>query len=58
MERLHRSCRRRGWLNPLLRYAGFEPRASGIAYMLPHVDEFVPMHNHESLRGLAATLAR
>lgn len=58
MGRLHRSCRRLVWLNPLLRYEGFEPRASGIASMLPHVDEFVPMHNLESLRGLAASLAR
>lgn len=58
MDRLHRSCRRLVWLNPLLRYAGFEPRASGIASMLPHVDEFVPMHNLESLRALAASLAR
>ncbi|HXS51929.1 MAG TPA: VWA domain-containing protein [Usitatibacter sp.] len=58
MDRLHRSCRRLVWLNPLLRYAGFEPRASGIASMLPHVDEFVPMHNLDSLRALAASLAR
>ena len=58
MDRLHRSCRRLVWLNPLLRYAGFEPRASGIASMLPHVDEFIPMHNLESLRALAASLAR
>jgi uncharacterized protein with von Willebrand factor type A (vWA) domain len=58
MDRLHRSCRRLVWLNPLLRYEGFEPRASGIASMLPHVDEFIPMHNLESLRALAALLAR
>jgi uncharacterized protein with von Willebrand factor type A (vWA) domain len=58
MDRLHRSCRRLVWLNPLLRYDGFEPRASGIAAMLPHVDRFLPMHNLESLRGLAASLAR
>ncbi len=58
MDRLHRSCRRLVWLNPLLRYAGFEPRASGIASMLPHVDEFIPMHNLETLRGLAASIAR
>jgi uncharacterized protein with von Willebrand factor type A (vWA) domain len=58
MERLHRSSRRLAWLNPLLRFEGFEPRASGIASMLPHVDELVPMHNLESLRGLAASLAR
>jgi uncharacterized protein with von Willebrand factor type A (vWA) domain len=58
MDRLHRSCRRLVWLNPLLRYEGFEPRATGIASMLPHVDEFIPMHNLESLRTLAASLAR
>ncbi|HSN19824.1 MAG TPA: VWA domain-containing protein [Usitatibacter sp.] len=58
MDRLHRSCRRLVWLNPLLRYEGFEPRASGIASMLPHVDRFIPMHNLESLRGLGASLAR
>jgi uncharacterized protein len=58
MRRLHRSCRRLVWLNPLLRYEGFEPRASGIAAMLPHVDAFIPMHNLETLGGLAAALAR
>jgi uncharacterized protein with von Willebrand factor type A (vWA) domain len=58
MDRLHRSCRRLVWLNPLLRYEGFEPRATGIASMLPHVDEFIPMHNLDSLRALAASLAR
>ena len=44
------------WLNPLLRYDGFEPRASGIAAMLPHVDAFLPVHNLESLRDLAHAL--
>jgi len=56
MARLHRSCRRLVWLNPLLRYAGFEPRASGIASMLPHVDEFLPVHNLASLEQLAGAL--
>jgi len=36
----HRSCRRLIWLNPLLRYGGFEAKAQGIKMMLPHVDEF------------------
>ena len=58
MRRLHRSCRRLVWLNPLLRYDGFEPRASGIASMLPHVDAFLPMHNLATLRDLAAALPR
>ena len=56
MERLARSCRRLLWLNPLLRYDQFEPTASGIAAMLPHVDAFLPMHNVESLAMLASGL--
>ena len=53
MARLERSCRRLIWLNPLLRYEKFEPRASGIASILPHVDDFLPMHNLASLEDLA-----
>lgn len=56
MERLHKSCRQLVWLNPLLRYAGFEPRAAGIRAMLPHVDQFVPAHNLASLEQLARLL--
>ena len=56
MRRLHRSCRRLVWLNPLLRFAGFEPRASGIRAMLPHVDELRPVHDMESLARLAEAL--
>ncbi len=58
IERLHKSCRRLVWLNPLLRYEGFEPRSTGIRAMLPHVDEFRPVHNLESLEQLAAALSR
>ena len=58
MSRLHKSCRRLVWLNPLLRFDGFEAKASGIRAMLPHVDEFRPVHNLESLESLVATLAR
>lgn len=56
-ERLAKSCRRLVWLNPLLRYAGFEPKAAGIRAMLPHVDRFVPAHNLESIAALAAALS-
>jgi len=56
MERLHKSCRRLVWLNPLLRYEGFEPRPAGIRAMLPHVDDFLPVHNLESLTQLAGVL--
>src|SRR5579884_2294066 len=57
IDRLHRSCRRLIWLNPLLRFEGFEARARGIRAMLPHVDEFRPIHNLESMAGLVAALA-
>jgi len=57
MERLHKSCRRLVWLNPLLRFDAFQPRAAGIKAMLPHVDRFLPAHNLESLEQLARTLA-
>jgi hypothetical protein len=57
IDRLHRSCRRLIWLNPLLRFDGFEARASGIKAMLPHVDEFRPIHNLESMRGLVDSLS-
>jgi uncharacterized protein with von Willebrand factor type A (vWA) domain len=57
MERLHKSCRRLVWLNPLLRFAKFEPRAAGIRAMRPHVDAFLPAHNLESLADLARVLA-
>ena len=57
-ERLHKSCRRLIWLNPLLRYEGFEARPAGIKAMLPHVDDFLPVHNFDSLTALAAALER
>jgi uncharacterized protein with von Willebrand factor type A (vWA) domain len=58
MDRLHRSCTRLIWLNPLLRWSGFEPRSQGIRAMLPHVDEFRPVHNLASLRALVDLLSR
>ena len=57
MERLHLSCRRLIWLNPLLRWDGFAPRASGIRQMLPHVDSFRAGHSISSLESLAAALS-
>ena len=58
IERLHKSCHRLLWLNPLLRFQQFEPRAAGIKAMLPHVDRFLPAHNLQSLADLVAALAR
>lgn len=58
MERLHKSCRRLIWLNPLLRYDGFEPISTGARAMVRHVDDFRTVHNLESLGQLAAVLSR
>jgi uncharacterized protein with von Willebrand factor type A (vWA) domain len=57
MERLHKSCRRLIWLNPLLRFDGFEPRARGVRAMLPHVDEFRAVHTLNALSDLCASLS-
>ncbi|MCJ8518203.1 uncharacterized protein with von Willebrand factor type A (vWA) domain [Pseudorhizobium tarimense] len=57
MDRLHRSCRRLVWLNPLLRFEGFEPRARGVRAMLPHVDELRSVHNLQSVADLASALS-
>ena len=57
MDRLHRSCRRLVWLNPLLRFDGFEARAKGVRTMLPHVDELRPIHNLDSMSELVRALS-
>jgi len=57
MERLAKSCRHLIWLNPLLRYEGFEPRATGIKAMLPYVDQFRSAHSIRSLEELATVLS-
>ena len=58
MERLHKSCRRLIWLNPLLRYAAYAPKSQGAQAMMPHVDEFRPVHNLDSLAELTEVLSR
>ena len=57
MQQLRRSCQRVLWLNPLLRFEHFEPRAAGVRAMLPHVDRMVAAHTLDSLADLAQTLA-
>jgi len=54
--RLHRMAHQLVWLNPLLRFEGFEPRAGGVRALLPHVDRFLPVHNLASLADLARAL--
>jgi hypothetical protein len=58
IERLHKSCRRLVWLNPLLRYEAYRPQAQGARAMIRHVDEFRPIHNLQSMEDLALALAR
>ncbi|WP_309666271.1 VWA domain-containing protein [Tabrizicola sp.] len=57
MQRLHLSCRRLIWLNPLLRWTGFAPKASGIRAMLPHVDSFRAGHSIASLEDLGRAIS-
>lgn len=57
MDRLHRSCRRLIWLNPLLRFDGFEAKARGVRAMLPHVDEFRAIHSLDAIADLCAILS-
>lgn len=58
IDRLRHSCDRLMWLNPLLGSPGYQPLSQGIRTVLPHVDDFLPVHNLESLAQLAAMLAR
>ena len=48
--RLGRSCRKLVWLNPLLRFKGFEARAQGIKALLPAVDA---LHSCHSLNAIS-----
>lgn len=57
VERLHLSCRRLIWLNPLLRWTGFAPRAQGIRAILPHVDSFRAGHSIASLEALGKAIS-
>lgn len=57
IDRLHRSCRRLIWLNPLLRFDGFAAKATGIRMLLPHVDEMRPIHNLDSIKQLCRALS-
>jgi uncharacterized protein with von Willebrand factor type A (vWA) domain len=57
IERLHKSCRRLIWLNPLLRYEAYRPQAQGAKAMINHVDDFRPIHNLQSMRDLAVALS-
>lgn len=57
MERLHKSCRRLIWLNPLLRFDAYQPISQGPRVMIRHVDDFRAIHNLASMHDLTRTLA-
>ena len=57
MARLARNCHRLLWLNPLLRYEGYEPLTQGMQAALPYIDDFLPVHNLESLEQLGEALS-
>ena len=58
MDRLRRSCHRLIWLNPLLGSPEYEPLTRGMQAALPHVDNFLPVHNLKSLEDLAQHLEK
>ncbi len=58
MARLQRSCYRLIWLNPLLASPDYEPLTQGLRAALPYVDDFLPVHNLESLEALGRALAQ
>lgn len=57
MQRLRRQSKHITWLNPLLRFDGFQALAGGVRAMMPYVDEFRPVHSLDSLRDLSQALA-
>jgi len=58
VQALQRGCYRLIWLNPRLGQRRYEPKVRGMAAVLPYVDDFLPIHNFESLRQLREHLAR
>ncbi len=58
MARLNRTCHRLIWLNPLLGSPVYEPLTRGIQAALPHIDDFLPVHNLASLEDLAKHLEK
>jgi uncharacterized protein with von Willebrand factor type A (vWA) domain len=57
MAYLQRRCHRLIWLNPLLGKAAYQPLVEGMAAALPFIDDFLPIHNLQSLEVLSKHLA-
>lgn len=56
MGRLQRTSHRLIWLNPLLGAHGYQPLTRGMQAALPFVDDFLPVHNLDSLHTIAEHL--
>lgn len=54
---LRRKCRRLLWLNPLLRFDGYQPLARGAAALHTHAHGMLAVHNVTKLQDLAVSLA-
>jgi uncharacterized protein with von Willebrand factor type A (vWA) domain len=55
---LKRHCRQLLWLNPLLRFDGYAPIASGAQVLHRHADGSVAIHNMARLQDLAHAITR
>jgi uncharacterized protein with von Willebrand factor type A (vWA) domain len=58
MHYLQRRCYRLIWLNPLSGKPTYQPLVEGMAAALPAVDDFLPIHNLQSLIALSEHLSR
>ena len=56
IARLHRSCHRLVWLNPLIGTIDYAPLTRGLQAALPFVDDFLPVRTLRDVRDLALHL--
>lgn len=56
IARLHRSCHRLIWLNPLIGSIDYAPLTRGLQAALPFVDDFLPVRTLRDIRDLALHL--
>jgi uncharacterized protein with von Willebrand factor type A (vWA) domain len=58
LQWLKRHCKTLCWLNPLLRFEGYEPLAKGASLLDRYADAKIAIHNLSHLEQLARALAR
>jgi len=57
MRYLQNRCHRLIWLNPLRGKAAYQPVVEGMAAALPYIDDFLPIHNLQTLTEFSEHLA-